>query len=133
MGKSGLELIIGGRNDPDWGPVVLAGFGGVQAEILKDVRLLTPDMSALEIVGELNRLKSGELLRGFRGSPALDIPAVAQIIEKIGALLVAEPRIREIDLNPVIVYPRGFGAIALDALIVAAPTPMPATANTGCR
>jgi len=119
MSKMGLELIIGGRQDPDWGPIVLAGFGGVQAEILKDVRLLPPDMTLEEIVAELNQLKSAELLRGFRGSPALDIIAAAMIVEKVGALLIAEPRIREIDLNPVIVYPRGSGALALDALIVA--------------
>jgi len=119
MSKMGLELIVGGRNDPDWGPIVLAGFGGVQAEILKDVRLLPPDLSVEEIVAELNRLKSAELLRGFRGSPALDIGAAARIVEKVGALLMAEPRIREIDLNPVVVYPRGSGALALDALIVA--------------
>ena len=121
MGKKGVELIIGGRNDPEWGAVILAGFGGVQAEILKDVRLLAPDLSKDEIAQELNQLKSAELLHGFRGSPALDIAAVAGIIEKVGALLRAEPRIREIDLNPVIVYPAGLGAIALDALMVVSP------------
>jgi acetate---CoA ligase (ADP-forming) len=121
MGKKGVELIVGGRNDPEWGAVILAGFGGVQAEILKDVRLLAPDLSKEEIVQELNKLKSAELLHGFRGSPALDIAGVASIIEKVGALLRAEPRIKEIDLNPVIVYPVGSGAIALDALMVVSP------------
>jgi acyl-CoA synthetase (NDP forming) len=111
-------LIIGGRNDPDWGPIVLAGFGGVQAEILKDVRLLMHDLTAAGIVRELYKLKSAELLRGFRGSPALDVAAVADIIMRLGALLLAEPAIAEIDLNPVIVYPQGQGAIALDALVV---------------
>ena len=118
MGKKGVELIIGGRNDPEWGAVILAGFGGVQAEILKDVRLLAPDLSKEEIIQELNQLKSAELLHGFRGTPALDIAGVASIIEKVGALLMAQPRIREIDLNPVIVYPVGLGAMALDALMV---------------
>lgn len=118
MGQSGVELIIGGRNDPEWGPVVLAGFGGVQAEILKDVRLLPPDLDIEGIVRELHRLKSADLLRGFRGSPALDVAAAAAIIACVGALLRAEPAIAEIDLNPVIVYPQGQGATALDALIV---------------
>ena len=118
MSKKGLELIIGGRNDPEWGAVVLVGFGGVQAEIFKDVRLLPPDLSPQEIIQELNLLKSAELLRGFRSSPALDIAAVAMIIGKVGALLMAKPLLREIDLNPVIVYPVGSGAIALDALMV---------------
>ncbi len=117
MGKRGVELIIGARNDPDWGPVILAGFGGVQAEILQDVRLLTPDLTIEGIVRELHLLKSGVLLRGFRGSPALDVAAVADIIARLGRLLRAEPLIREIDLNPVIAYPQGEGAVALDALI----------------
>jgi acetate---CoA ligase (ADP-forming) len=123
MSKPGVELIIGGRNDPEWGPVILAGFGGVQAEILKDVRLLAPDLSIDEIIRELHRLKSGELLRGYRGAPSLDAAAAAQVIARIGTLLLAEPSIREIDLNPVIVYPSGAGAMALDALIIAGEYP----------
>ena len=67
---------------------------------------------------ELNLLKSAALLRGFRGLPALDVTAVAEIISRVAAVLRAEPSIREIDLNPVIVYPEGEGAIALDALVV---------------
>jgi len=118
MSKPGVELIIGGRNDPDWGAVVLAGFGGIQAEILHDVRLLPSDLTIEGIVRELNLLKSSALLRGFRGSPALDVIAVATIISRVAGLLRAEPSIREIDLNPVIIYPQGEGAIALDALVV---------------
>jgi len=58
------------------------------------------------------------LLRGFRGSPVLDVAAAADIISRVAAVLRAEPSIREIDLNPVIIYPQGEGAIALDALVV---------------
>ncbi|QGP78227.1 acetate--CoA ligase family protein [Sphingobium sp. CAP-1] len=118
MGERGVELIIGAKSDPDWGPVILAGFGGVTAEIHQDVRLLTPDLTIDAIVGELFKLKGAPLLRGFRGSPALDVDAVAQIIATLGRVLLAEPSIREIDLNPVIVYPEGRGAIALDALML---------------
>jgi acyl-CoA synthetase (NDP forming) len=120
MSPRGTELIVGGRNDPDWGPIVLAGFGGVQAEILHDVRLMPADLTVDGIVRELQLLKSAALLRGFRGSPALDVAAVADIISRIAALLRGEPGIREIDLNPVIVYAKGEGAIALDALLVVA-------------
>jgi acyl-CoA synthetase (NDP forming) len=118
MGKRGVELIIGARNDPEWGPVILAGFGGVQAEILQDVRLLPPDLATEAIIAELNLLNSAPLLRGFRGSPALDVAAVADIISSVGKLLLGEPSIREIDLNPVVVYPEGEGAVALDALML---------------
>jgi acetate---CoA ligase (ADP-forming) len=119
MGEPGVELIIGGRNDPEWGPVVVVGFGGVQAEILKDSRLLAPDMNDSEILAELHRLKSAALLEGFRGSSRLDVEAVVRIVRAIGFLLLDEPSVREIDLNPVVIYPSGEGAVALDALIVA--------------
>ena len=119
MGAPGVELIVGGRNDPEWGPVVVGGFGGVQAEVLKDLRLLTPDMDDLEMLSELRKLKGAALLEGFRGSPPLDIEAVVRIARAVGRLLLDEPSVREIDLNPVVVYPRGEGAVALDALIAA--------------
>ena len=122
MGKRGVELIVGGRNDPDWGAVTLVGFGGVQAEIYKDVRLLAPDLGREAIVAELNRLKGAALLNGFRGSPPVDLEAVADIVQIIGRLLAGEPDILEIDLNPVVAYPRGEGALALDALMLIAPS-----------
>ena len=118
MGARGLELIVGARNDPEWGPVILIGFGGVQAEVLKDVRLLPPGLPHDAIVAELRALKQGPLLGGWRGAAALDVNAVAAAIEGLGRALLGTPAIREIDLNPVVVYPDG--AVALDALIVAA-------------
>ena len=121
MGERGAELIIGAKSDPDWGPVILAGFGGVTAEILQDVRLLPPGLPHEAIVAELLKLKQAALLQGFRGSPALDVDAAARMIATLGRILIAEPSIREIDLNPVILYPAGQGAVALDALMLTAP------------
>lgn len=118
MGKRGVEMIVGAKNDPEWGPVVLAGFGGVTAEILQDVRLLTADMTETAVVAELMKLKSAALLAGYRGSPALDVPALAALIVRVGQVLRAEPSIREIDLNPVILHPMGEGVVALDALML---------------
>lgn len=118
MGRPGVELIIGGRNDPDWGPVVLAGFGGVQAELLRDVRLILPGQGVDQVIEALQGLKAGALLRGYRGSPPLDVAALAELIVRVGELLCGESAIREIDLNPVIVYPTGQGIVALDALIL---------------
>ena len=118
MGAPGVEMIVGGRNDPEWGPVVVVGFGGVQAEILKDSCLLATDMNDSEILAELERLKGAVLLEGFRGSPPLDVEAVVRIARAVGFLLLNEPSVREIDLNPVVIYPRGEGAVALDAFIV---------------
>jgi len=117
MGKRGMEMIVGAKNDPEWGPVILAGFGGVTAEILQDVRLLTPDLSEEAIVAELLKLKSAPLLTGYRGSKPLDIKALAALIRKVAAVLLAEPAIAEMDLNPVILHPEGEGVVALDALV----------------
>ena len=118
MRDRGAELIIGARNDCEWGPVLLVGFGGVLAEALHDVKLLPPDLSVEAIEKELLQLKSAALLRGFRGSPELDVRSVAEIVHRLGSLMLAVPHIREVDINPVVVYPQGQGAVALDALIV---------------
>lgn len=118
MGARGTEMIVGARNDPEWGPVVLAGFGGVTAEMLHDVRLITPDLDEQAVIAELLKLKSAALLRGYRGSPELDVPALARLIVALSGILLAEPRLRELDLNPVILHPLGQGIVALDALIL---------------
>lgn len=118
MRARGVEMIVGAKNDPEWGPVLLAGFGGVTAEILGDVRLLAADMTAEAVEAELMQLKSAEILSGYRGAPALDVPALAQLIVTLGRVLRAEPSIREVDLNPVILHPKWQGVVALDALML---------------
>lgn len=118
MGRMGTEMIVGAKNDPEWGPVVLAGFGGVTAEILKDVKLFTPDLDQAAVHQGLLDLKQAALLKGWRGSPALDVAALAELIVLVGRIMAGNPRIREIDLNPVIVHPEGEGVLALDALML---------------
>ncbi len=118
MGKMGMEMIVGAKSDPEWGPVVLAGFGGVTAEILKDVILVTPDLSQEQVEAKLLTLKQAALLTGYRGSPELDVPALASLIVEMGRIMAGNPAIREIDLNPVIIHPKGEGVAALDALML---------------
>ena len=120
MGARGTELIIGARRDADWGPVLLAGFGGVMAEVTQDIRLMPPGLCEAAILDELRKLAGGVILDGFRGSPPLDIVAVADIIMRLDAFVSAHPEVKEIDINPVIVYPQGQGALALDALMLVA-------------
>jgi acetate---CoA ligase (ADP-forming) len=119
MAKPGLEMIVGARRDPGWGPVVLVGLGGIWAEALADVRLLPPDLDATAITAELARLNGAKLFTALRGRPARDVPALARIAAQVGALMLARPEIREIDLNPVIVHAEGEGAVAVDALVIA--------------
>jgi acyl-CoA synthetase (NDP forming) len=124
MSEKGVELIIGARNDPEWGPVLLVGFGGVLAELVKDVRLLPADLSLAEIEQEILNLRCSPIFQGFRGAPKLDVSAVASVIAAIGSLMRFAPHILEIDINPLVVYPDGQGAAALDALISAGPAPI---------
>jgi acyl-CoA synthetase (NDP forming) len=118
MAPRGLEMIVGARRDPDWGPVTLVGLGGVWAEALHDVRVLPVDLDLEEISEEIGKLRGAPLLRGMRGEAARDVAALATTVQRIGSLLAAQPEIQEIDLNPVTVYGVGEGVLALDALIV---------------
>jgi acyl-CoA synthetase (NDP forming) len=118
MSARGLELVVGAKRDPEWGPVVLVGLGGVMVEALGDVRLLPADLSEAAIVDELRKLKAAKLLGPFRGAPAVDVEAVAKVAAAIGRLMRTVPQITEIDVNPLIALAKGQGVIALDALIV---------------
>ena len=119
MAEPGVELVIGARRDPDWGPVLLVGLGGIWAETLHDIRLLPADLQPGDIAAELLHLKGAALLTGARGTDPVDIAAVAGIAAAVGALVITHSEIREIDLNPVIAGRRG--AAVADALIIAAP------------
>ena len=107
MGKMGTEMIVGAKHDPEWGPVVLAGFGGVTAEILKDVKLFTPDMDQAAVHAGLLGLKQAAILKGYRGSPAKRRGRARRADRPDGPDHGRQPGIREIDLNPVIVHRRG--------------------------
>jgi acyl-CoA synthetase (NDP forming) len=117
MAPPGIELIVGARRDPEWGPVVMAGLGGIWTEALNDVRLMPADLAHDEIVAELYRLKGARVLDGLRGAPPVDVRAIADTVMRVGALMRSRSEISEIDINPLIAYPRG--TLALDALIVA--------------
>jgi acyl-CoA synthetase (NDP forming) len=114
----GVELMIGARRDPDWGPLLVAGLGGVWAEALGDIRTMPPALAPEHIVEELHSLKGARLLEGFRGGPELDVWAVARAASALGRLLLTRPEILEIEVNPLSVGPKGAGAIALDALVI---------------
>jgi succinyl-CoA synthetase beta subunit len=118
MAPRGLELVIGARRDSHWGPIVLIGLGGILVEALQDVRLIAPEASEHEIVAELAKLKTAKLLHGFRNMPPVDVRAAAQAARTIGRLMLTQPEIDEIDVNPLMVHAHGEGATALDALVV---------------
>jgi succinyl-CoA synthetase beta subunit len=118
MSPKGVELMVGAKRDPDWGTVLLVGLGGIWVEALGDVQLLPGDADEALIVEALGKLRAAKLLTGFRGAPPADIDAVAQAVLAIGRLMQTVPDITEIDVNPLMVYAKGQGTTALDALIV---------------
>jgi acyl-CoA synthetase (NDP forming) len=116
MAPRGVELIVGAKRDPEWGPVVMVGLGGIWTEALGDVRLMPADLAHDDVVAEIGQLKGAALLHGLRGSPAVDIARIADVVMAVGALMRSQGEIGEIDINPLVAYPDR--VLALDALIV---------------
>jgi acyl-CoA synthetase (NDP forming) len=113
----GRELALGARLDPQFGPVVLLGDGGIFLEALKDFRLLLPPFDRAEVLEKLAELRIAPLLGSLRGQPACDVEAFAAMAVKLGeAMLKWGSRVASVDINPVAVFEAGQGAAALDAL-----------------
>jgi acyl-CoA synthetase (NDP forming) len=114
----GLELALGVKVDPIFGPVVMVGSGGALIEALKDFRLLLPPVDPAGAEEALRALRIGPLWDGARGQPPLDLPAAVELLVKLGeAARALEGSVEEIDLNPVRIGRSGEGALILDALV----------------
>ncbi|MBI1991204.1 MAG: acetate--CoA ligase family protein, partial [Betaproteobacteria bacterium] len=119
MLTDGVEALIGVVNDPVFGPVVAFGLGGILTEILKDVAYRVAPFDRHTALGMVSELRGRAIFEGVRGKPALDTDAVADTLVAVSHLAwLGKDRIVEIDVNPLIVRPRGLGAVAADALIV---------------
>jgi acyl-CoA synthetase (NDP forming) len=116
MAQPGVELIAGIQRDPQFGPLVLVGLGGVLAEVLDDVSIRLAPVSRDEALAMLAELHGAAILDGVRGRAPVDREAVAGILVALGDLGTARPDIVEVDLNPVIAGPGG--VVAVDALVV---------------
>ena len=116
MAPQGTEVIVGMTTDPQFGPVMMFGLGGIMVEVLKDVSFrLVPltDQDAGQMIGEI---KGKPVLDGIRGQPGADIGALKSAILKVSEFVQKHPEVQELDLNPMFAYPDG--AIAVDARIV---------------
>lgn len=119
MLNAGLEVIIGVTSDPQFGPCVLCGLGGVFVEIFKDTSLLPAPVNHFEAKTMLEELQSYALLTGYRGGEALDVNALADLIVNVSEFADNHrDNLEELDLNPVFVYEQGQGVCAADALVV---------------
>jgi acyl-CoA synthetase (NDP forming) len=116
MAPDGVDLVVGARHDPVFGPVVLAGLGGTAAEALADFTVRLAPLPAAEAAAMPAELAGYALLTGWRGGPVLDPEALGQVIADLGDLLAASPRLGEIEINPLRLTASGL--FALDAVII---------------
>jgi acetyltransferase len=123
----GLELVLGARRDANFGPVVMAGLGGIWVEALRDVALRLAPVDEDEALTMLDELKGRQLLAGSRGRPGIDLPAFAGLIADLSQWVASAPWLEELDLNPVIANADGF--VVVDARMRVSAPPSDAHAS----
>lgn len=114
----GTEMIVGARYDSAFGPIVMAGLGGIYVEVLKDVSFRALPLCREEVMDMITELRSYPLLLGVRGEPKRDIDTLVDTIIKLGAIIRKCPEISDIEINPLVVYEQGMGAKAVDVRII---------------
>ncbi len=118
MARGRREMMIGARNDPVFGPIILVGDGGKYVEAMPDVQLLIAPFSTADVEEALGRLRIAPLLAGVRGEPALDVEAFCDAVLAVSRLMMnPQSCVVNLDLNPVLLGTRGEGCLALDAVV----------------
>lgn len=116
MAAPGTEVIVGMVRDPQFGPAVMVGLGGIFVELYQDVAFRLPPLSPAEARAMLGELKAAPLLTGYRGQPPRDLDALAACACAVARIAAEHPEIQEIDLNPIIAHERG--CMIVDAKIL---------------
>jgi len=116
MVKPGIEIIMGMTKDPQFGPVLMFGLGGILVEILKDVSFRIVPLEKKDASEMIREIKGYKLLEGYRGQDPADIPSLEDMLLKLSAFVEGKEDIKEIDLNPVFAYKNG--ATVVDARMV---------------
>jgi len=118
MAGDGVEVILGATRDPKFGPMCMFGLGGIFVEALKDVTFRLAPMSELSAENMIRSIKAYKVLRGIRGNPPADIDGVKDCILRLSQMVSDHPEIKELDINPLIVYPEGQGCVVADSRIL---------------
>ncbi|MBO9341632.1 MAG: acetate--CoA ligase family protein [Roseiflexus sp.] len=116
--RKGREVLVGVSRDPQFGPLIAFGLGGIYVEALKDVAFRLAPVSRQEAAEQVRSIRAFPILRGVRGEPPADIATAEEIILRVAQLVTDFPEIVEMDINPLVVYNQGEGAIVLDARII---------------
>jgi len=114
----GIEVLVGMSKDPQFGPLVTFGLGGILVEALKDVTFRVAPFGREDAEAMLDEIRAHSLLRGVRGRPPADRDALVETLLRIGQMVTDFPEIVEMDINPLMVYEQGRGAVALDMRLV---------------
>jgi acetyltransferase len=117
MAPQGQEIILGAQRDAQFGPLLMAGMGGIHVEVFKDVAFRLAPLCEQDAHAMIMETAAGKLLQGVRGQPPSDISAAVAIIQRLGQLAADFPCISEMDINPLIVGSAGTGAWAVDVRI----------------
>jgi acetate---CoA ligase (ADP-forming) len=118
MITGGWELILGGRQDEQFGPVVLVGLGGIFAEFFEEVAVRVAPISALEAMEMIESLRGSQVLKGARGHLPADLDSVVKALLQLSKLLCEFPEVAEVDVNPLKVFHEGMGCKAVDARVI---------------
>ncbi len=118
MARGGVEVILGATRDPKFGPMCMFGLGGIFVEALKDVTFRLAPMWELSAENMIRSIKAYKVLRGVRGNPPADIEAIKECILRLSQMVSDHPEIKELDINPLIVYPEGQGCMVADSRIL---------------
>jgi len=116
--RKGREVLVGVNRDPQFGPLVVFGLGGIYVEVLKDVAFRLAPITRAEAAEQVRGIRTYPLLQGVRGEPPADIAAAEEIILRVSQLVTEFPEIVEMDINPLVLHNQGEGAIVLDARII---------------
>jgi acyl-CoA synthetase (NDP forming) len=116
MAPASTEVIVGAIKDPQFGPALMFGLGGIFVEVLKDVTFRIAPITEYDAKEMITEVKAYPILKGFRGQPPADIDAIAKILLSTSKLVMEHPEIKELDFNPIIVYEKG--AKTVDARVI---------------
>ena len=122
MAPPGLEVLIGMNRDPQFGPLITFGLGGIYVEALKDVAFRVAPFGRREAEEMLGEIRARPLLDGVRGRPPVDRESIVDSLLRVGQLVVDFPEITELDVNPFVVYDQGQGGVAIDMRLVVRPS-----------
>jgi acetyltransferase len=118
--RGGKEVILGMNRDPQFGPLVMFGLGGIYVEVLKDVTFRVAPFSRSEAKEMLNEIRAINLLRGVRGQAPADLEAITDTLLKLSQLVTDFPEIVEMDINPLMAFEEGRGVMGIDMRLVLA-------------